>query len=455
MNRVGRFGDQGEVISPSASTTFFYQNDCRPLKSVRRSIHSPHSSNPLIDPQKTKSPRHTRNVLFSTREGLYTGLLIFAFALVANRLTSAEAAQTNSFSSNAAIDPRDGYLPQPHLTGCADTIPRSSTSFHEEDGPIKQEPPRQGFSSQNESVAESEPNVSESFDNDNDGDGDGDGDEVTTDQSEKLQVEIIKNEVYQSGIGRAGQCDVFLPSTRQTDRKLPVVILVHGGGWIGGDKWNLKNYAYQLAENGFFALTINYRHAPKHRFPAQVDDVRYAMLWLQSQYDRFPIDLSRLGMFGYSAGGHLTALVSSVANQNPTIQSQTSHWEKADPRWQQLPKIRAICIGGPPCNFQSLPLDNTSMKFFLGDSRRNAPDIYRAASPLAHVSEGDPPTMIIHGETDIMVPLQSSQVFHEAQTTARINSQLKVLPKQGHFLTFLNPETAKQMILHFQKHLGI
>lgn len=277
--------------------------------------------------------------------------------------------------------------------------------------------------------------------------------QISSEPITNYKVKIIRDEIYQSGVGRAGQCDIFMPDPLPLDSKLPPVILVHGGGWVGGDKWNLKSYAYQLAEKGFFALTINYRHAPKHRFPAQVDDVRLAMLWLKGEQNRFQVDMNRLGMFGYSAGGHLTALVCSIANQNIRTQSSTSHWETEDTRWQQLPEVQAMCIGGPPCNFQSLPPDNTSMKFFLGDSRRNAQATYLAASPLAHVSKGDPPTMIIHGETDIMVPMKGSQIFHDAQVAAGIDSQLKILPKQGHFLTFLNPETATQMILHFQQHL--
>ena len=268
-----------------------------------------------------------------------------------------------------------------------------------------------------------------------------------------ITVRVLRDEVYQATEGRSGRCDVFLPAKQPVGEKLPVVILVHGGGWIGGDKWNLKGYAHQLAENGFAAISINYRHAPKHQFPKQVDDVRQAMLWTTQQQDRFQLDLNRVGMFGYSAGGHLTALVACLANESLDTQSKASGWSEKDVRWQQLPTIKAICIGGPPCNFESLPPNNTSMAFFLGDSRNNAPDTYRAASPLAHVSAGDPPTCIIHGETDIMVPLKSSQRFHQAQTAAGVESELIVLPKQGHMLAFLNPKTASEMIRHFQKQL--
>ena len=268
------------------------------------------------------------------------------------------------------------------------------------------------------------------------------------------KVRMMKDVIYQENLPRAGRCDVFLPDPLPNDHSLPTVILVHGGGWIGGDKWNLRGYGYQLAEHGFVAISINYRHAPKHQFPTQVDDVRQAMLWVRKSQKRFNLDLNRIGMFGYSAGGHLTALVGSLANQPITEQATASQWSLSDPRWKDLPEIKALCIGGPPCDFQSLPPDNTSMSFFLGDTRRKKPEVYRAASPVAHVSAGDPPTAIIHGETDIIVPLLSSQVFHEAQKREGVSSQLIILPKHGHFLTFINPSTAKHMISHFRTHLA-
>lgn len=268
-----------------------------------------------------------------------------------------------------------------------------------------------------------------------------------------LTVKVLRDEVYNPGLGSAGQCDVFLPVSDSPSDRRPVIVLVHGGGWVSGDKWNVTTYAHQLAERGFVAISINYRHAPKHQFPKQVDDVRTAMLWIEKHRNRFQVDTQRLGMFGYSAGGHLTALVASMANESIEVRHRASQWEINDARWPKLPLIRAICIGGPPCDFQSLPPDNTSMTFFLGETRRRAPEKYRAASPLAHVSTGDPPTLIIQGDSDLMVPLIGSEIFHRKQVGAGVESKLVVLPKHGHFLTFINPRTSEEMILHFLKHL--
>jgi hypothetical protein len=139
-----------------------------------------------------------------------------------------------------------------------------------------------------------------------------------------------------------------------------------------------------------------------------------------------PNDLDRLGMFGYSAGGHLSALVAALADEPIAIRAAASDWSETDARWKQLPTIHAVCAGGPPCDFRSLPIDNTSLAYFLGGSRREKSAAYIAASPAAHISSSDPVTQIIHGDSDLLVPIAGSRQFHQAQLAAGVDSRLEV-----------------------------
>lgn len=266
-------------------------------------------------------------------------------------------------------------------------------------------------------------------------------------------VRIVTDQRFSDQPGKAGLCDLFCPTTDPPVSGHPVVIVVHGGGWMSGDKWTLRGYAQSLAESGFVAMTINYRLAPTHKFPAQVDDVRAAMLWIKRNAKRFDVDIDRLGIFGYSAGGHLSALVASLADESIAVRAGASQWGPSDQRWNELPTIRAVCAGGPPCDFRSIPIDNPTLAFFLGGSRREKPEAYVAASPSAHVSAGDPVTQIIHGETDILVPIEESRQFHQLQRAVGIDSRLEVMPKQGHMVTFLNPKTNQKMLEFFQEVL--
>ncbi|MFG0287648.1 MAG: alpha/beta fold hydrolase [Rhodopirellula sp. JB044] len=238
-----------------------------------------------------------------------------------------------------------------------------------------------------------------------------------------------------------------------TGKLRPALVLVHGGGWLVGDKWSLGSYSRQLSELGICVLNINYRLAPYSKFPAPVDDVREALLYLVDHAEQLSIDRERIGLFGYSAGGHLSALVGVMCDEPGEVQATSSDWELDDPRWQRLPKVAAVCAGGPPCDLREIPIDSEALSFFLRGSRRKFPDAYVAASPTAHASPGDPPTQLIHGEKDMIVPIESSQQFAGALKDAGASVALTVVENQGHFMTFMHPSTQTQVRAFFAEQL--
>ena len=277
--------------------------------------------------------------------------------------------------------------------------------------------------------------------------------EETSEDKSSGPVTVLLDQRFSQAEGRAGLCDVYQPTQEPPPGGRPAVIVIHGGGWVLGDKWSLEGYSRMLAETGIVAININYRLAPRHKFPAQVDDVRDALVWTAKNAERFAINLNRLGLCGYSAGGHLSALVAVLADEPFAVQVAASNWPPHDERWQQLPTVRAVCAGSPPCDFRSLPMDNTSVAFFLGGSRREKPQAYRVASPTAHVSRTDPATQLIHGESDLLVPIEGTEQMHKAMCDAGVDCRFEVMPKQGHLLTFLNPQTPRTMIAFFQEML--
>lgn len=263
-------------------------------------------------------------------------------------------------------------------------------------------------------------------------------------------VKVKANQRYSDAQGKAGLCDIYTPVAEPPKNGHPAVVVVHGGAWISGDKWTLEGYSRLLAKHGFVVVTINYRLAPKYKFPAQVDDVRDALVWTAKNAEQLSIDLTRLGMFGYSAGGHLSTLVSMLADEPPKVQLSASDWTPNDPRWKQMPKVHAVCAGGPPCEFRDLPIDNTTLAYFLGGSRRERPDVYELASPTSHASAGDPITQIIHGESDMLVPILSSRALENALKSVDVEVRFAAFPNQGHMVTFLNPATQQKMLSFFQ-----
>jgi triacylglycerol lipase len=233
----------------------------------------------------------------------------------------------------------------------------------------------------------------------------------------------------------------------------PAVVVVHGGGWLAGDKWGLGTHCEKLAQLGICVLNINYRLAPYAKFPAQVDDVREAILYLSDHAEELCIDRTRIGLFGYSAGGHLSALVGVMTDETTETQASASAWPLDDSRWSRMPRIAAVCAGGPPCDLRVLPIDSEALSFFLNGTRRQIPEIYTAASPTAHVSAGDPPMQLIHGAKDLIVPIESSQQFAAALEGVGVAVALTVIENQGHLVTFMHPTTLTQVSKFFSETL--
>lgn len=270
------------------------------------------------------------------------------------------------------------------------------------------------------------------------------------DSSPKIRVE--RDLVYASPEGIELACDVYSP-LKVGEEKFPAVLVIHGGAWSSGNKMTMGGYASKLAQIGIVAVAINYRHAPTHKFPAQVDDVRDALVWMNDNAINYAIDTSRIGLFGYSAGAHLACMMATLKDESRTRQLTTSSWENDDPRWKRLPLTSAVVAGGPPCEFRTLPPSNSGLAFFLGGSRAECPDIYAAASPVSFASEGDCPVCFIHGERDFIVPIESSRALFDAQVDAGVSSEFVVVEKQGHMITFLHPKTSETMIDYMKRNL--
>ncbi len=279
---------------------------------------------------------------------------------------------------------------------------------------------------------------------------------IPTAQRLQGNVEVFRNICYSAASDVQLLCDVYRPvadTAIETNTKLPGVLLVHGGGWASGDKWAVATYGKSLAERGIVAVAINYRHAPDYKFPTQVDDCRAALVWMADHADDFQLDKNRIGMFGYSAGGHLSCMIGTLCDAQWQEIAATTEWSEEDPRWQRIPAICGIVGGGAPCEFRDMPIDNTAIAYFLGGSRREIPQIYLAASPASHASSGDVPTLFFHGTRDLIVPIASSQVLYNAQKEAGVNSRFVSIDGLGHMLTFLHPTAIKETVEFFVSEL--
>lgn len=229
-------------------------------------------------------------------------------------------------------------------------------------------------------------------------------------------------EVYVERESGPLKADVYVP---KGEGPFPGVVVVHGGAWFMGTRAQLSGVAQLLAKNGMTAVAISYRLAPKHKFPAQIEDCKSAVRWMREQASELKIDPTRVGGFGYSAGAQLVTLLG-------TTDADDGLEGVDDPAQVPSTRLQAVAAGGVPCDFRVLEPDSRRLAFWLGGTRSECAEQYRLASPRAFVTEDDPPMFLFHGENDDLVPMMSPEAMCASLTEAGVSNELYVVPQIGH-----------------------
>jgi acetyl esterase/lipase len=262
-------------------------------------------------------------------------------------------------------------------------------------------------------------------------------------------VEILKDLEYAKRGEQSLKLDLHLPSPR-SNPSLPIVVWVHGGGWLKGSKERCPGV--WLAETGDYAVaSINYRLASQAQWPAQMEDCREAVRWLRRHADDYGLDGDHVGVWGGSAGGHLVALMGTL--DVPTDENVSS-------------RIQAVCDWYGPSDLLTMPPNVISAKrtreqvkksngaVLLGDAIVDIPERAKSASAFHQVSADDAPFLIMHGDADPGVPLEQSTKLHEKLQAAGVSSTLEVLAGAGHGgKEFRTPDAQSVIKAFFDRHL--
>jgi acetyl esterase/lipase len=187
---------------------------------------------------------------------------------------------------------------------------------------------------------------------------------------------------------------------KQSATSLPGVVIVHGGGWINGDKTKFRALAQRLAERGYVTAAIEYRLAGEAKFPAAIHDCNAAVRWLRANAKSYGIDPAHIGAVGGSAGGHLVGLM-AAAPQLAELQGDGGNAGVSS-------QLQAAVVMAGPLELATGPVAERSRKQpeqsntnrWLGKTVDQAPQLYRLASPLTHLSPSTPPMLFMHGEFD-------------------------------------------------------
>ena len=230
------------------------------------------------------------------------------------------------------------------------------------------------------------------------------------------------------------KCDVLIPFGKGP---FPAILMIHGGAWMSGTKLQMRWHAISAVKKGFTVVAINYRHAPKYKWPCQIVDCRQALTWMKASSKKYKIDTERIATWGYSAGGHLATFLATTSDQK---------------EGKDIP-IQAVVCGGGPIDLTTFPIDFPFLNYFLGDTRRNAPKRYEQASPITHLSKGDPPMFLYHGSLDSLVPIECSKRTLEKSKLLGIVCEFSIVSGKEHSLTFFDQSSIDRGLEFLEKQM--
>ena len=215
----------------------------------------------------------------------------------------------------------------------------------------------------------------------------------------------------------------------------PVLIFIHGGGWSKGDKSDYLPYLVDYAIKGYVTVTVSYRLSGLALFPAAVEDVTCAVQWIRVHSAEYMIDPERIAVIGGSAGGHLAMMLAYSDTSNSKV---------------------VVNFYGPTDLTTEYARNRGECLKFLGESYKEAPYLYRAASPRTYISPDDPPTLIFHGTLDSLVPVSQSDSLHRWLDQAGVPNEYHRLEGWPHTMDLskkVNDYCRYYMDLFFRKYL--
>lgn len=259
--------------------------------------------------------------------------------------------------------------------------------------------------------------------------------------------EIRPNIKYSTTGNQANTLDVWARRNNQTP--LPTVIFIHGGGWNGGTKEAGIGFLLPYIAMGWNAVNVDYRVAPAAHAPVAVEDCLCALRWIAANAQKYQIDTSRLIVTGDSSGGHLSLTTGMIP--------ATAEVDSLCPG-PPLPKIAAIVDFYGITEVNDL-LDGPNKRPFavswVGDSPDKA-EIARRVSPLEYVRAGLPPVMMIHGDSDPVVPYQQTVRLKAALDKAGVPNELFTVPGGAHgFFPAEQYDSVYAAIMKFLKKQGL
>lgn len=267
-------------------------------------------------------------------------------------------------------------------------------------------------------------------------------------QATMADVSIVPDVVYGHKLGLAMTCDVFTPTENANGA---AVLFMVSGGWYSNWAPPEQTQALfrPLTDKGFTVFAVRHGSSPKFSIAEAVSDVRRSVRFIRMNSEKFKIDPNRIGVFGMSAGGHLSLMLGTASDEGDP--------NSKDPVEKVSDRVNAVVAYVAPTDLRVMAKDAPDR--LPAYERFPALDIDMKTaepnSPLIHVTADDAPTLLLAGDKDDLVPILHSRNIQAAFEKAGVDSQLTEFKGAGH--GFAGEDSAKatnDMVAWFVSHLA-
>lgn len=240
------------------------------------------------------------------------------------------------------------------------------------------------------------------------------------------------------------QMDILLP---QSNKPLPAVIFVTGGGFISSNRARMPQLRMRLAESGYFVASINYRTAPNANFPAPIEDVKTAIRFVKANAKRFNVNAEKISVIGDSAGGYLTAFV-AVTNDEKIVAAVDlygiSDLTKIAADYPDEIKAQYNAAGSMASLFVN------GMSGFTGRGGSIFDNEYIAATnPINYVNKNSAPMLLMHGTADHIVSPSQTDLLFQALRNNGVDAERYIVPNADHLEEFFIQDEVLEVIVNF------
>ncbi len=242
--------------------------------------------------------------------------------------------------------------------------------------------------------------------------------------------------------------DIYLPANAKG--KIPLVIFVHGGGWLSNNKYAdmgyMKKTVAEIVASGFALASIDYRFSTQAIFPAQMQDCNRAVSFLYDNAEKYGLDKTRFVVMGFSAGGHLASLMGLAKNNDIKSFFMPGTGSKFN--------FKGVVDFYGPSELLLFPASGDARSpeaILIGAAPLARPDLSRAASPVNYVDKNDPPFLIIHGEKDESVSTKHSQLLSSWLNLAGVPNELIIVKDAPHFGVMFDSDEIRSKVINFLK----